>query len=72
MKAYKVTILIVDHDDVGPGIKEAIESVRYPNRCIHPHVMGVEAVDIGEWRDDHPLNFFDRLEEEFKKLFPQQ
>ncbi len=35
MKAYKVEILIVDHDKVGEeDIKSLIENAKYPNYCI--------------------------------------
>jgi len=57
MKAYRLEVLIIDHDDVGPdGIVAVIENTRYPNRCIDPIVEGVAVADIGEWHDDHPLN----------------
>jgi hypothetical protein len=69
MKAYKVTLLIVDHDEVGDRIKEHIENVRYPNHCLRPTVMEVQEADIGEWDDDHPLNHYNTMEEEFDKLF---
>ena len=70
--AYKITLLIIDHDEVGEdGIKEHIESVRYPNHCINPRVQSSEGVDLGEWDDDHPLNQLDTAEEEFARLFPQ-
>lgn len=72
MKVYKVVILIVDHDGVGDGIKDELESVRYPNHCIAPYVMQIESADIGEWHDDHPLNLRNQMEEEFKRLFPSE
>lgn len=56
MKAYKIEILIIDHDKVGEDIKHHIENARYPNRCIYPHVMNITETDIGPWTDDHPLN----------------
>lgn len=61
MRAYILTVVVVDHDDVeasGPGsIGEVIENARYPNRCISPDVVGCEAFDLGEWEDEHPLNY---------------
>ena len=70
MKAYKVVLLIVDHDNVGHAIKDEIENARYPNRCIDPHVMSIDSAEIGEWADDHPLNSVRSMAEEFKRLFP--
>jgi hypothetical protein len=70
MKVYKVTLCIVDHDEIdGDGIKDVIENVKYPNRCISPDVMKIESRDIGEWSDDHPLNKLDKFEAEYERLF---
>lgn len=56
MKAYLVTVLVVDHDEVGTGLQEIIEDAHYPNRCISPYVIDLLEAEIGEWDDDHPLN----------------
>ena len=57
MIAYILTIIVTDHDDLGADeIKQTIEDQRYPNHCIDPQVTGTEAVEIGEWHDDHPPN----------------
>ena len=70
MKVYKVTLMVIDHDYLGQSetIRE-IESVNYPNDCISPTVVDIEARDIGEWRDDHPLNRRDGAIEEFRRMF---
>lgn len=70
MKAYKLELLILDHDEVGQQeIQTIIETQKYPNRCIAPDVMGVECVEIGEWNDDHPLNKLDKQREYFETIF---
>lgn len=70
MKAYKVTLLVIDFDELGQdGIEEEIENVRYPNDCLYPTVMAIESRDIGEWSDDHPLNHHATQESEFERLF---
>jgi len=70
MKAYKVTLLVIDHDKLGASaIESEIENVRYPNRCISPRAMVVEEADIGEWVDHHPLNLHSKVDEEFARLF---
>ena len=70
MKAYKVEILIVDHDGLGAsGIQEAIENQRYANDCILPNVMAVDERDIGEWEDSHPLNLRSKMQAEYQRLF---
>ena len=70
MMVYKVTLLIVDQDELGAdSIKNVIENVRYPNHCMYPEVMETRSRDIGEWDDDQPINGPDRAAE-FKRLFP--
>lgn len=57
MKAYLVTTLVVDHDDVGASeVAEVLESTRFANHCISPRVASISEFDIGEWDDGHPLN----------------
>lgn len=68
MKVYKLTVMIIDHDNIGDGVVFELENGRFANRCIHPKVTGFESVDIGEWSDDHPLNEKES-EVEFNKLF---
>lgn len=57
MKAYRVTLHITDHDELGAEeIGSVLENSRYPNHCMYPRVIGTEEADIGKWCDDHPLN----------------
>ena len=73
MKAYKVELLIIDHDEVGlDGIKEVIENTKYPNYCISPDVKNIVSADIGEWDDEHPLNKYETADAEYNKLFNKQ
>ena len=70
MKAYKIELLIVDHDCVGGDeIKNVLEDTRYPNRCIMPNVMDIKEVDIGEWYDEHPLNLTKKMKSAYKQYF---
>ena len=71
MKAHVVTLTIIDFDDIGADeIKVVIENVHYPNRCISPNVVNIETADIGEWHDDHILNYERTATAEWKRLFP--
>lgn len=57
MRAYIVTMTIIDIDDIGPEEAQiVVENTRYPNRCINPDVREIRTFDVGEWGDDHPLN----------------
>lgn len=67
MKVYKVTLLVIDLEDIGENfIREELGNCRY----IYPSIQDVQSVDIGPWRDDHPLNQRDTCDAEFKRLFP--
>lgn len=71
VKAYKIELLIVDHDELGPEeIKTVIENQKFPNWCISPNVMNVEERDIGEWGDDHLLNSLESMASEYERIFP--
>lgn len=66
MKAYKLEILVIDHEDIGEEeIKELIQNTRY----INPIIKNVDSADIGEWSDDHPLNKRESADEEYERLF---
>lgn len=70
MKAYKIEILIIDHDELGEeGVVSAIQDTNYPNDCIIPSVEELVCVDIGEWSDDHPLNLNATCKDEYNRLF---
>ena len=71
MKAYKITLLFLDFDEVGPQeAKALIENARLPNH-IHPGmVMETQEADIGEWSDDHTLNKRATMASAFAELFP--
>lgn len=68
----KVTLLIVDTDDLGEReIRSVIENVSYPNHCVNPRVMKVEAVEV-DYHDQHPINMRKTMDAEFTRLFPQE
>jgi hypothetical protein len=72
MKAYKLEVLIVDHDNLGGGgIITELENTRFANDCINLDVMAIEEADIGEWDDDHPLNCYSTRTDEYYRLFPE-
>lgn len=70
MKAYRVTLQFVDHDELGPEeIKNVFEYIHYPNYCMNPDVCHIEERDIGEWSDDLPINQRATCNAEFDRLF---
>ena len=71
MKVYAVTLLVVDHDDIGPQkLQTVLENQSYANDCIRPCVMRVDTQTV-EWTDDHPLNSTRTMRAAFEELFPR-
>jgi hypothetical protein len=66
MKAYKYTILIIDHENIG---KDDISNCLKYTNYINPEIIGIQEADIGEWNDEHPLNNTELQEKEFNRLF---
>jgi len=73
VKAYKIEILVIDHDKLGwiDTVSE-IQNARFPNDCLNLIVKSVSEKDIGEWSDDHPLNKAATCEAEYKRLFSNE
>lgn len=71
MNAYKVEILIIDHDRLGKKEIEAVlRNANFPNDCLNLHVKRIVERDIGEWSDGHVLNYNNEAaEQEYKRLF---
>lgn len=68
-KVYKMVIMFIDHDNLGPdGAIQLLEDARYPNHIIGPTVMTLEERKV-KWSDDHPLNKTDKQAKEFEDMF---
>ena len=63
MKAYKVELLVLDHENIGVCAETFKEDFEY----VSSRVMSIQSKEIGEWEDDNPLNCGDR--EFYNKLF---
>jgi len=70
MQVIKLEVIIIDMDGLGAEeIKSVIENQRYPNHCISPDVRKIEVREIGEWSDEHPMNYLNKRESELVRLF---
>lgn len=73
MKVYKVELLIVDSEvQSEEEITSLIENQKFPNWSLNPSVMDITGVEIGEWYDEHPLNYGNKKKEEYDRLFNNQ
>lgn len=66
MKAYLVTVLLIDHE--GHGIEEAENSL-IAIKGYSSSIVSIKEADIGEGSDEHPLNKFSTMESEVNHLF---
>lgn len=72
MKVHKVTLLVIDHNDVGADdVATTLENTNYPADCISPRVVSVETAEVA-WQDDDPLNHRQAHREAFAALFGKQ
>ncbi len=70
MNAIRIELLIVNTDDVSVDeVVDIIENTKYPNHCIAPRVMACDVREIGKFSDEHPLNKYETMRDEFNKLF---
>jgi len=73
MQVIRLELMVLDFDGLGvEEVKTVLENTKYPNHCIAPSVMAAEAREIGEWDDNHPLNFKDQQAAEFRRLFGEK
>jgi len=67
---HKIVMTVIDFECLGlEKVIATLEKTRYPNGCISPQVLSGATRDIGEWRDDHPLNRNDTHDAEIERLF---
>ena len=67
MKAYKIEVLVIDFEDIG---EKEIGDTLANLRDLSVDVKSIKSVEIGEWRDDHPLNKKETSDNEYARLFP--
>ena len=71
-KLFKITTYVVDPVDefvTDDRLKDCI--IYCTQNDLSLRHTSVESTDIGEWDDDHPLNYIDCPEAEFKKYFKE-
>ena len=69
MKAYLMTICVLDFEDYGP---DEYATLIKQHRNISATVVGTKTADIGEWDDDHPLNKRNTSIDEIKAYFQEE
>lgn len=69
-KLFKLTAYIVDYNEEFDE-HDLADTLEYGPYDIHLRHMKVDGADIGEWHDDHPLNYIDCPKAEFEKYFKE-
>lgn len=70
-KLFKLSVYLTDYNDTFD--KQNLEDYlmwRLRDDLMVDHVH-LEEANIGEWHDDHPLNYFDCPEAEYEKYFKE-
>lgn len=65
MKAHIITVVVLDLNEAGK------ESIFYDLTASGPDfssILDSETYDIGDWSDDHPLNYRSKSKDYIKKL----
>lgn len=65
-KAYKVELFVLDTEGIP---QEEIISMLERTRYLYPSVVSIEGRELGEWKDDHPLNKPDTFQQTYNSLF---
>lgn len=69
-KLFKVTTYVTDYNDEFQTADRLEDCLIYcTQRDLNLEHMRIETADIGEWDDDHPLNYIDCPKAEFEKYF---
>jgi hypothetical protein len=69
MKLHKLEVYVIDFDGSGVNdIKTELQNTDF----FHVVVKDSETADIGEWSDDHELNFGNASAETFRKYFVRE
>ena len=71
-KLFKIQAYIVDCNDEFYTDDRLEDCLIYcTQNDIRLEHLKIQSVDLDEWCDDHPLNYFDCPEAEFKKYFKE-
>ena len=71
-KVFKISAYIVDiHDDFDTNDRLEDCLIDCTRRNIELDHIQIESADIGEWHDDHPMNFYDCPLAEYEKYFKE-
>ena len=71
-KLFKIQAYIVDPNGEFSTDDRLEDCLIYcTQNDLHLEHLEIQSADIGEWDDDHPLNYFDCPEAEFKKYFKE-
>lgn len=70
-KLFKLTAYLTDIDDsFGEQDLEDYIMWRLRDELLVDHIH-LASADVGEWHDDHPLNYMDCPEAEYEKYFKE-
>lgn len=72
-KLFKITTYVVDSNDEFATDDRLEDCLVYcTQNDLRLRHTGIESTDIGEWDDDHPLNYYNCPKAEFEKYFKEK
>ena len=70
-KIYKITTYLVDGSDEFNDASLEDCLIYCTQNDLNLEHTKIQSADIGEWHDDHPLNYYNCPKEEFEKYFKE-
>lgn len=72
-KVFKISAYVVDMNDEFDTEYDIEDCIIYcTQNDFHLDHLTIDSADIGEWHDEHPLNYVDCPLEEFEKYFKKE
>ena len=72
-KLFKIQAYIVDVNDefyTDDRLEDCL--IYYTQNDLNLDHLKIQSIDLGEWHDDHPLNYMDCPEAEYEKYFKEK
>lgn len=70
-KLFKIQTYLIDYQDDFASAEELENYIEWAiGHGMFEHTQ-IQSADIGEWEDEHPLNYMDCPESEFEKYFKE-
>ena len=70
-KLHKIQFYLLDYNNDFRTLEKLENYIQYTIRYGLPEHIHITSTDLGEWYDEHPLNYIDCPESEYEKYFKE-